>query len=142
MPMLNRVTRMATKPLPEIISPKGHAIADYITVGAFFASAIFFWRRSKRASLAALVCGGAELAVSLLTDYPGGVKRVISFPAHKEIDLGLAAMTATMPEFMAFKDEAEKKFFLTQGAAITALAELTQFPERNGRRAERRARAA
>jgi len=139
MPILNSATKLAMKPLPRALSPKAHSIADYVTVGAFFASAGWFWRRSKRAALAALICGAAELAVDLLTDYPGGIKRVISFRAHHDIDLGLAAMTATMPEFLAFKDEGEKKFFLTQGAVITALAEVTQFPEKP-QRAERGSR--
>jgi hypothetical protein len=75
--------------------------------------------------------------VSLLTDYPGGVRKWISFRRHREIDLGLAAMTATMPEFLAFKDDAERKFFLAQGALITAATELTQFPEK-ARRGEKR----
>jgi len=139
MPILNSATKLAMKPLPRALSPKAHSIADYVTVGAFFASAGWFWRRSKRAALAALICGAAELAVDLLTDYPGGIKRVISFRAHHDIDLGLAAMTATMPEFLAFKNEGEKNFFLTQGAVITALAEVTQFPEKP-QRAERGSR--
>jgi len=130
MPVLNSVAKLAMKPLPRIISPRAHSIADYLTVGAFLASAGWFWKRSKRAALASLICGAAELAVSLLTDYPGGVKKVISFRAHRDIDLGLAAMTAIMPEFLAFKDEPEKKFFLTQGVMITGITELTQFPER------------
>jgi hypothetical protein len=71
-----------------------------------------------------------ELAVSLLTDYPGGVKKAISSRVHRDIDLGLAAMTATMPEFFAFEDESETKFFLVQGAVITAVAEMTQFSDR------------
>jgi len=39
-------------------------------------------------------------------------------------------MTATMPEFLAFKDDSERKVFLAQGALITASSELTRFPER------------
>jgi hypothetical protein len=50
-------------------------------------------------------------------------------------------MVATMPEFLAFKDEPQKKFFLTQGALITAASELTRFPD-PGRRRKERARAA
>jgi len=46
-------------------------------------------------------------------------------------------MTATMPEFLAFKDENERKFFLAQGAMITAISELTRFPDKS-RRAERK----
>jgi len=54
---------------------------------------------------------------------------VIGFRTHGEIDLGLGATTATMPEFMAFEDDSERKFFLAQGALITAATELTQFPK-------------
>jgi hypothetical protein len=135
--MLNSITKVAAKPLPRMISPRGHAIVDYIIVGTFFATAGWFWRRSKRAAVASMLCGGAHLAVSLLTDYPGGVRRVIHFPARREIDLGIAAMVATMPEFLAFKDEPEKKFFVTQGALITAANQLTQFPESRNRSKER-----
>ena len=74
MPILNNVAKAVAKPLPRIISPKAHAVVDYMTVGSFFMAGAMFWSRSKRAALSALFCGGAELAVSLLTDYPGGVK--------------------------------------------------------------------
>jgi hypothetical protein len=133
MPILNKFAKAATKPMPSMISPAAHAILDYATAASFFIGAGFFWQRNKRAALAAMVCGGADLALTLLTDYPGGVKRVIAFETHREIDFGLAAMVATMPEFLAFEDEGEKKFFLTQGALITAATGLTQVPEKRGR---------
>ena len=144
MPILNSLARIAAKPLPKMISPKTHAVLDYMTVGAFVASAGWFWSRSKRAALASLICGSAQLAVSLLTDYPGGVRKIISFKIHRDIDFGLAAMTATMPEFLAFNEESEKKFFQAQGVVISAATQLTDFPE-EGVRAEkgmRRSKAA
>jgi hypothetical protein len=128
--MLNNVAKIVLKPIPRMHSPKAHSIADFVVVGSFFAGAALFWQPSERASIAALVCGAAELAVSRLTDYPGGIKKVIAFRAHRDIDLGLAAMTAMMPEFLAFEDESEKKFFLAQEGLITAITELTQFPEK------------
>jgi len=42
-------------------------------------------------------------------------------------------MTATMPEFFVFKDENEKKFFLAQGAIITAVSGMTRVPKKSGR---------
>jgi len=129
-PILNTATKLLVKPVPKFLSPKAHAVIDYITVGSFLMSAAWLWPRHKRATLAALICGGAELALGLLTNYPGGVKKAISFHTHGEVDLGLAAMVATMPEFLAFKDDNEKKLFLAQGAIITAVRELTQFPEK------------
>ncbi|MCU1272036.1 MAG: hypothetical protein JWN74_3330 [Acidobacteriaceae bacterium] len=127
MAILNTAARLVLKPVPRFISPKGHAIIDYMTIGSFFMSAAWFWSRSKRAALAAAICGGAELAISLITDYPGGMKKAIAFRIHGDIDLGLATMTAAMPEFLAFEDDHEKKFFLAQGAMITAVRELTKF---------------
>lgn len=137
MPILTSAAQIAAKPFPKAISPQAHAIIDYISVGAFFMTAVWFWRRSKRAAIAALISGGAELAVSLLTNYPGGMKKVINFRTHRDIDFGLGAMIATMPEFLAFKDEDERKFFLAQGAMISAISELTRFPDKSVR-AERK----
>jgi hypothetical protein len=127
MAIFNTAAKLALKPVPRFISPKGHAIIDYMTIGSFFMSAAWFWSRSKRAALAAAICGGADLAISLLTDYPGGMKKAIPFRIHGDIDLGLATMTAAMPEFLAFEDDHEKKFFPAQGAMITAVRELTKF---------------
>jgi hypothetical protein len=90
--------------------------------------------------LASLLCGGAELGLMLLTDYPGGTKKILSFETHRELDYGLAAMAATIPATMAFKDTGERKFFRAQGALLTLLGELTQ---PSGVRSKRgRARAA
>jgi len=141
MPILNSAVKMAVKPLPRMISPKAHSVIDYLMVGTFLAGAASYWRRNKRATIGALICGGAELAVCLLTDYPGGVRKVIHYQTRREIDLGLAAMTATMPEFLAFKNEPERRFFVTQGVLITVVNQLTKFRERQPR-AKERARAA
>ena|SRR5581483_11288707 len=133
MPIFTGIANSLTKPLPKVLSPKGHAIADYASIGAFAVAGALFWRRNKRAALAALICGGAELLVNLLTDYPGGVTDVISYRTHGKIDLGLAAMSATMPEFMAFTDDREKKFFLVQAASVTAITNLTDFERQRAR---------
>ena len=138
MPILSSATHVLTRRMPKIISPKAHAVVDYVTAGAFLLTGAFYWSRNKRAALGAFVCGGAELATSLLTDYPGGVKKVISFRNHGRIDLGLAAMTATMPEFMGFRHDREKSFFLAQAALITAVTDLTDFGQISRARSPRR----
>jgi hypothetical protein len=140
MPILNTAAKLLVKPLPKIISPKAHAILDYMTAGSFLMSAAWFWRRNKRAALAALICAGSDLVVNLLTDYPGGVDKAISFRIHGEIDLGLAAMTATMPEFLAFSDDNEKKYFIAHGVVITLARELTDFRRKDSFADRRRKR--
>ena len=126
MPVLNRLTRVVAKPIPRIVTPKAHAIIDYVSVGLFLGPTARLWRRNRRAAVASFICGAAELANILLTDYPGGVKKIISFRTHREMDYGLAAMVATMPDSLAFRGADETKFFRVQGALITLLGELTQ----------------
>ena len=138
MPMFNNVVKMAVKPLPDVISPKGHAVIDYMIAGAFFATAGLFWRRNKRAAVGSLLCGAMQLAVNILTDYPGGMRKTIRFSTRRKLDLDLAAMTVAMPEFLNFKDEPQRKFFTTQGLVITVANELTRFPKTSDEWKERR----
>lgn len=127
MPITTSVANILTKRLPKLMTPKGHAIADYLSIVGFFVAGALFWRLNRRAAMAAFVCGGAELAVNLVTDYPGGVRKLISFPFHEKMDLGLAAMAASIPEFMGFADERQRAFFLAQAGIITATTNLTTF---------------
>jgi hypothetical protein len=104
-------------------------VLDYVAAGTFLAGGILLLmrRRDKRPGISALVCGVAETVTSLLTDYPGGVTGLIRFPTHGKIDMGLAAMTATLPEFMDFADGQDMGFFRAQALLITANAGLTDF---------------
>ncbi len=131
MPVLQSSVKLATKHMPKIISPKTHAVLDYVAAGTFLAGGILLLmrRRDKRAGISALVCGVAETVTSLLTDYPGGVTGLIRFSTHGKIDMGLAAMTATLPEFMDFADGPDMGFFRAQALLITANAGLTDFGE-------------
>jgi hypothetical protein len=113
--------------VPKVVSPTVHAIADYVTATSFLVAGAFFWKKDKRAALASILCGAAETAVSMLTDYPGGVKNLISFPLHGKIDFGMAGMVAAMPQFLAFEEAGEKGFFRAQSAMIGALAAATKF---------------
>lgn len=127
MPMLVRATKWATKKMPKKITPKTHAILDYAMAAGFFGMAAFFWKRDKRAAVSCLVCGAAETMNSLLTDYPGGVSRAISYETHGTIDVGLIGLAATLPGLMRFSRQPEARFFGLQGVAMAAVAGLTDF---------------
>ena len=129
MPVLHSSVKLLTKHMPKVISPRTHAVLDYVTAGTFLTGGVLLLkrRRDKRAGVTALVCGVAETITSLLTDYPGGVTGLISFPTHGKIDMGLAAMTATLPEFMDFANGDDMGFFRAQAVLITANAGLTDF---------------
>lgn len=129
MPVLQKGVAALANKMPKVITPKAHAIADYATIGAFGVLAGLFWNRNKHAAISAIICAGAELTTTLLTDFPGGVTDAISFPTHVKIDYGVAAAASSLPSFMGFDDEAEAKWFRILGLNITAIAAMSETGE-------------
>ncbi|HET7186161.1 MAG TPA: hypothetical protein VFI82_15860 [Terriglobales bacterium] len=139
MPVLQKSVAALAHKMPKVISPKTHAIADYATIGAFGLLAGILWGRNKRAAISALICGGAELTTTLLTDLPGGMADVISLPAHVKIDFALAAAASALPSFLGFDDGSEAKWFRILGLNITTVAAMTETGSVRRRQVRRRA---
>jgi hypothetical protein len=141
--LLQKSIQLLGKPLPKIVTPKAHAVADYTIAALFLFGAALFWKRNKRAAIASLVCGTAEAGVAAITDRTGSLQRRIGFPLRKKIDFGLSTLAASMPEFLAFEDEREKNFFRIQSIAIIGVSALTRFdsaqPANLGQEQERKA---
>ena len=133
MPFTQTATKMLADRMPKVIDPKTHAIIDYAVAGSFLAMAGFYWKRNKRAAIAALMCGSAVAATSMLTDYPGGIRKAISFQTHGKIDAGLAGLTATAPSFFAFNDDDEAAFFRTMAIGESLVTGLTDFDRPTGK---------
>jgi len=127
MPLLHRGARFATRRMPKVINPAAHAVLDYVVAGSFLLKAASLWRRHRRASGAALLCGGAVLANALMTDYPGGVARKISYRAHGRNDSAIAGFTAAAPKLLGFADDRESRFFSAEALAETVITGLTDF---------------
>jgi len=119
--------RMAVGKMPKVIDPTTHAVLDYAVAGSFLLMGVLFWKRSKRAAIGSLFCGGAAAANIMLTDYPGGARKVISYKSHGRIDAGLAGITAAVPRLMRFGDEREARFFEIEALANAAIVGLTDF---------------
>jgi hypothetical protein len=119
--------RAVSNRLPKVFSPKTHAIIDYAVAGSFFLIGGLTWRSNKRAAIASLACGAAEAAVSMLTDYPGGVAGLISFETHGKIDAGLSGLVAMVPSVLGFSNQKRAIFFRAQGIGIAATAGMTDF---------------
>ncbi len=137
MPLLQSGVSLVADRMPKMIDPTTHAVIDYAMAATFFTAGAMFWRRHKRASICSLLCGAAVTVNSLLTDYPGGVWKVMDFDTHGKIDAGLAGLTAAMPSAMFFKEDSESRFFLATGIAETAATAMTDFSR--GRRRRQRA---
>jgi len=127
MALVETGVRALSNRLPKVISPKTHALIDYGVAGGFFLMAGLMWRSSKRAAIASLACGAAETAVILLTDYPGGVAKLISFEAHGRIDAGISGAVAMLPSLLGFSHQKKSAFFRAQGLGMAATTGMTDF---------------
>jgi Na+/proline symporter len=127
MALIQKGVAAATHRMPKRISPRGHALADYTSVGLFALVATLFWKRNPRAAVAALAAGMAQAGTALITDYPGGLRSLIDFPTHGNIDMGLAAMLFTLPNILEFDDSPEAKVFRMMSLGLTAITGLTDF---------------
>jgi hypothetical protein len=127
MALWHKALRTAMGRMPKVIDPTTHTVLDYAVAGSFLLMGVLFWKRSKRAALGSLFCGGATAANILLTDYPGGTHPIISYQTHGHVDQGLAAMTAAVPRLMRFDDEREARFFEVEALANIAISGLTDF---------------
>jgi hypothetical protein len=127
MPLLERSAKWVTNKMPKAITPTAHAMIDYAAAASFFGMAALFWRRNQRAAVSCLFCGAAETMAALLTDYPGGVTRAISFETHGAIDFGLTGLVASLPGIMRFAKEPEARFFRMQGLTLAVVTGLTDF---------------
>ena len=135
MALMQKGVALAAGRMPKI-SPRTHAVLDYAIAGSFVLVGALFWKRNRAAAMGSLFCGGVTAAVSLLTDYPGGVKRVIPYSLHGKIDSGLVAMTAAMPRLLHIEEEREAKFFSRQALAKTAITAMTDFDQDEGQPAQ------
>ena len=113
--------------LPKVIKPKTHAIIDYATAGSFLVMGALLWKRHKRAAIGSIVCGAIEANTAMMTDYPGGVAKIISFETHGKIDAGFAGFVGLLPSLLGFSDEKESWFFRGQAMGLAAVTGMTDF---------------
>jgi hypothetical protein len=126
--LLEQGTRMLSKHLPKVISPKTHAIIDYAVIATgFLAVAGMAWNSHRKAAVVSLACGIAELTNIFLTDMPGGLFKAIDFPTHGRIDAGFSAVCTALPNLMDFTAEWPSSFFRAHGLAIAATTGMTDF---------------
>jgi hypothetical protein len=113
--------------MPKVVNPTTHAVLDYLVAGSFLLKTALLWKRHRRAGAASLICGGAALANALVTDYPGGVFRKISYSTHGRNDAAIAGFAASAPRLLGFVHDDESRFFAVESLAATAIIGLTDY---------------
>ena len=138
MPIAHKAAKAVAPKLPKMINPTAHAVIDYAMFGAFFTAGALLWNKNKRASLAAYLCADIVGSLAFLTDMPGGVWKKISFETHGNIDPGVSALVASMPNLLGFSEERESKLFQSIGIGLAAVRSLTRFDEGSSNEETRR----
>ena len=122
--------------LPKVIDARKHGMIDYCHA-AFFLGMAYMCRKSEpRAALAALLTGSFVLAQSLLTDYPLGVKKVIPFRVHGQMDAAFAASSFMMPKVFGCSDSPAAAVFTGNSFVEAAVVGATDFSSERARSEE------
>lgn len=115
------------KELTRVISPTQHAILDYGVAATFLAFGFSVLPRHRGAAALAFVNGVMVLGMSLLTDYPGGVFRTLSFRAHRTGDIAQAALAGLGPLLFGFGNDPEAKYFYSQAISEAGVIAATDW---------------
>ena len=124
---MTQMESMSPRGLTKMISPAQHAMLDYGVAGTFLAVGFSLLGRHRSAAMLAFFNGAAVLGMSMLTDYPGGVWRRLSFKAHRTGDIAQAALAGLGPALFGFAKDAEAKFFYGQAMSEAGVIATTDW---------------
>ena len=97
-----------------------HGVLDYLTC-AFFALAPSLFRLDGAYATICYVLAAGYLVVSLLTNMPLGVARVIPFPVHGKLELVSGLVFVASPWLFGFAEANETARNLFAGAGLVFL---------------------
>jgi hypothetical protein len=113
--------------LTRAISPAQHAVLDYGVAATFFTLGIKYRNRNAGAAALAFINGAMVLGMSMMTDYPGGIWRKISFRTHGKLDSVQAALAGIGPTLFGFGDEPEANTFRMQALSEVGVIAMTDW---------------
>jgi hypothetical protein len=122
-----RELTQAAQGLTRSISPAEHAVLDYGVAGAYFSYGRSMLGRHRRASVLAFINGAMVLGLSLLTNYPGGVFRRLSFRDHRTGDMVQAAVAGLGPLVLGFARDEEAHYFYGQALSEVGVIAATDW---------------
>jgi hypothetical protein len=124
-----------------MIPTRTHAVMDY-TIGALLIAApwIFQFSDSTSAKWISIGVGIAMLGASTMTDYEGGLMRVVPLPVHLMTDAALGVFLAISPWAFGFADGGANYWvpLLVIGVAEIGTAAMTRLTPADARRTRRR----
>src|SRR3954462_11458902 len=118
---------VSTAGIRTVISPAQHAVLDYGVAATFFAVGLSFAQRHRAASTLAFLNGAMVLGMSMLTDYPGGLYRTLSFRTHRTGDVLQAVLAGVGPALFGFAKDPEATYFYGQAVSEAAVIAATDW---------------
>ena len=109
------------------ISPGQHAVLDYGVAATFFGVGAALWSRHRPAATLAFLNGAMVLGMSLMTDYPGGVWRKLSFRGHRTGDMVQAGLAGFGPALFGFAGDREATYFYGQALSEAGVIAATDW---------------
>lgn len=111
----------------KIISPTNHGYLDFITV-AIFLLAPTLVGLSGLAAMLAYGLAAIHLAVTLATDFPFGVVKMIPLTLHGWIERLVGPLLVVIPFILGFASEAAaRNFYILIGLVIIIVGVLTDY---------------
>jgi hypothetical protein len=111
----------------KIISPTNHGYLDFVTVVIFLLAPTLFGLNGLPAMLA-YGLAVIHLALTLATDFPFGVIKIIPFALHGWIERLVGPSLVAVPFILGFANEAAaRNFYIFMGIIIIIVGVLTDY---------------
>lgn len=109
----------------KILTPTQHGYLDYVTVVLFLAAPSVLGLTGM-AGIFAYILAIIHLAMTVLTDFPLGVYKLVPFPMHGWVERIVGPVLIIVPFVFSFTDAATT-FYIVVGIVIIIVGMLTDY---------------
>jgi hypothetical protein len=113
----------------KVLNPKVHGIIDYAMAGTLIAAPYLFGfnKKDRLATTLSITNGISILGLSLLTRYPLGAIKLLSFPVHGVIETSTASLLTLAPYLFDYRSKRASTFHTIAGLATLGVVALTNY---------------
>ena len=110
-----------------ILSPRVHGILDLVVVAIFLLAPALVGLGGGPAAIS-YALAAIHLLMTLLTDFPLGVRKAIPFVVHGIVELVVGVFLLILPSFAGYSPGSPaRRFYLFMGGAILVVWALTAY---------------
>jgi hypothetical protein len=111
----------------KVISPRTHGYLDFLTVGIFLLAPTLLGL-SQIPAMLAYSLAAVHLIVTLTSDFPFGVVKLIPFTIHGWIERLVGPSLIALPFILGFaEEETARNFYIAVGLVVIVLGFITDY---------------